>query len=131
MDRRDDFVLAPGRTFLNHGSFGATPRAVLEAARRLRGEAERDFPDFYHRRLFPLLEDSRRAVCEHLGIAPDRGVFVRNSTTAMQTAVDHLALRAGDHVVTTSREYEATAVLAACSRRGGSRSRWSAGSTRG
>ncbi|HMM96385.1 aminotransferase class V-fold PLP-dependent enzyme [Phycicoccus sp.] len=111
MDRRDDYALAPGRTFLNHGSFGATPRPVLEAARALRTEAEHDFPDFYHRRLFPLLEESRRAVCEHLGVAGDRGVFVRNSTTAMQTAVDHLGLGPGDHVVTTSREYEATVVL--------------------
>ncbi len=111
MDRRDDYPLAPGKTFLNHGSFGATPLAVLQRARALRTEAESDFPAFYHERVFPLLEASRRGVCAHLGVAPDRGVFVRNSTTAMQTVVDHLALRDGDHVVTTSREYEATVVL--------------------
>ena len=111
MDRRDDYPLAPGKTFLNHGSFGATPLAVLQRARALRTEAESDFPAFYHERVFPLLEASRRSVCAHLGVAPDRGVFVRNSTTAMQTVVDHLALRDGDHVVTTSREYEATVVL--------------------
>ncbi len=111
MDRGDDYALAPGKTFLNHGSFGATPLAVLRAARALRAEAEQDYPAFYHQRVFPLLESSRRTVCDHLGIPPGQGVFVRNSTTAMQTVVDHLGLREGDHVVTTSREYEATVVL--------------------
>ncbi|NHI19436.1 aminotransferase class V-fold PLP-dependent enzyme [Phycicoccus endophyticus] len=111
MDRRDDYAIAPERTFLNHGSFGATPLPVLEVARGLRAEAEQDYPGFYHERVFPLLEASRRAVCHYLGVPADRGVFVRNATTAMQTVVDHLALRPGDRVVTTSREYEATTVL--------------------
>lgn len=111
MDRRDDYPLVPGKTFLNHGSFGATPLPVLRAARVLRVEAEQDYPAFYYDRVFPVLEGSRRAVCDHLGIPLGRGVFVRNSTTAMQTVVDHLALREGEHVVTTSREYEATVVL--------------------
>jgi len=111
MDRRDDYALRPDKVFLNHGSFGATPCEVLRTARALRAEAEEDYPAFYHERVFPLLEASRRAVNDYLGVAPDRGVFVRNSTTAMQTVVDHLALGPGDHVVTTSREYEATTVL--------------------
>jgi isopenicillin-N epimerase len=111
MERGDDYALAPGRVFLNHGSFGATPRPVLDAANALRREADEDFPAFYHERVFGLLESSRRAVCAYLGVPEANGVFVRNSTTAMQTVVDHLALSAGDHVVTTSREYEATRVL--------------------
>ncbi|QKE83272.1 aminotransferase class V-fold PLP-dependent enzyme [Arthrobacter sp. NEB 688] len=111
MDRRDDYTLARGRTFLNHGSFGATPAAVLDAARAVREEAEADYPDFYHHRLFPQLDAARREVCAHLGVPADRGVFVRNATTAMQTVVDHLALRTGDHVLVTSREYEATVAL--------------------
>ncbi|NHA69287.1 aminotransferase class V-fold PLP-dependent enzyme [Phycicoccus flavus] len=111
MDRRDEYPLVPGKTFLNHGSFGATPLPVLRAARALRVEAESDYPAFYHERVFPTLESSRRAVCAHLGIPEGRGVYVRNATTAMQTVVDHLALRPGDRVVTTTREYEATVVL--------------------
>ncbi len=111
MDRGADYALRAGKVFLNHGSFGATPLPVLRAAQALRAEAEEDYPAFYHDRHFGLLDSSRRAVCAHLGVPPDRGVFVRNSTTAMQTVVDHLALGAGEHVVTTSREYEATVVL--------------------
>ncbi len=111
MDRGGDYALRPGRVFLNHGSFGATPQPVARAARALRAEAEEDYPAFYHHRVFPLLEVSRRAVCAHLGVHDALGVFVRNATTAMQTVVDHLALDRRDHVVTTSREYEATTVL--------------------
>ena len=111
MNRGGDYALRPGRAFLNHGSFGATPLPVLRTARALRAEADEDYPAFYHQRLFPLLESSRRAVSRYLGVPDGRGVFVRNATTAMQTVVDHLELTAGDHVVTTSREYEATVVL--------------------
>ncbi|MBM6406080.1 aminotransferase class V-fold PLP-dependent enzyme [Phycicoccus sp. CSK15P-2] len=111
MDRREDYAVSPGKVFLNHGSFGATPLPVLQAARALRAEAESDYPAFWHERAFPLLDASRRAVCDYLGVPGSRGVFLRNSTTAMQTVVDHLTLREGDHVVTTSREYEATVVL--------------------
>ena len=34
------FVLDPAVTFLNHGSFGATPRPVLAAQQRLRDRME-------------------------------------------------------------------------------------------
>jgi isopenicillin-N epimerase len=111
MDRGGDYALRPGRVFLNHGSFGATPLPIQRAAQALRAEAEEDYPTFYHERFFPLLEFSRRAVSRHLGVPDGHGVFVRNSTTAMQTVVAHLGPGPGDHVIATSREYEATALL--------------------
>ena len=52
MDRpsRSEFgihwALAPGTTFLNHGSFGACPLAVLEEQSRLRALLESDPVDF-------------------------------------------------------------------------------------
>src|SRR5258708_747014 len=49
--RRADFVLAEGIDHLNHGSYGATPRSVLDAARRWRLEMEGDPSTFFRRDL--------------------------------------------------------------------------------
>jgi kynureninase len=38
---RDEFLLDPTVTFLNHGSFGATPRAVFERYQEWQLELER------------------------------------------------------------------------------------------
>jgi isopenicillin-N epimerase len=38
---RDEFLLDPNVTFLNHGSFGATPRAVFERYQEWQRELER------------------------------------------------------------------------------------------
>jgi isopenicillin-N epimerase len=61
------FCLDPTITFLNHGSFGACPRVVLDAQRRLRDELEREPVRFFVRELEPLLDASRRALATFLG----------------------------------------------------------------
>ena len=59
--------LDPSITFLNHGSFGATPRAVLEdqTAWRMRLEAEPVL--FLDRELPGLLAEARPALGDVLG----------------------------------------------------------------
>ena len=49
---RRRFLLEPGTAFLNHGSFGATPRAVLAAAQRWRVRMEAN-PDRFLRYVLP------------------------------------------------------------------------------
>ena len=49
---RRRFFLEPGTVFLNHGSFGTTPRAVLAAAARWRGRMEAN-PDRFLREVRP------------------------------------------------------------------------------
>jgi hypothetical protein len=48
---RDEFLLDPDVTFLNHGSFGATPRAVFERYQEWQLELERQPVLFLARRL--------------------------------------------------------------------------------
>src|SRR2546428_13445430 len=49
---KPEFLLESGVAFLNHGSFGAAPRAVLEAAERWRQRMEAN-PDLFLRDILP------------------------------------------------------------------------------
>ena len=102
-----DFVLEPGLVFLNHGSFGATPRAVLEAQHELVVQMERNPVAWLGRRAEALMADARSDLAAFVGASPDDLVFFPNPTTAMNMVVRSLKLQSGDEIVTTDHEYGA------------------------
>ncbi len=117
---REHFLLDPAVAFLNHGSYGACPREVLDAQRRWQLEMERNPVEFLGRRSADLLEDARAALAREIGARTDELVFVPNATTAVNVVARSLALRPGDEVLATDLEYgacDATWRLA-CERRG-------------
>ena len=79
---RGEFLLDPDVTFLNHGSFGACPRAVFERYQEWQLELEREPVLFIARRLDGLLAEARAALAEYVGADPDDLVFVPNATSA-------------------------------------------------
>jgi isopenicillin-N epimerase len=101
------FLLDPDLVFLNHGSFGACPRPVLEAQQRWRDELERNPVEFLSRRSAGLLAQAREALAEHVGARAADLVFVVNATTGVNVVARSLALREGDEVLTTDHEYGA------------------------
>jgi isopenicillin-N epimerase len=101
--------LDPRCTFLNHGSFGATPRAVLAAQTRARAELEAQPVRFFTRTLEPRLDAARRALGEFIGAAPDDLVFVRNATEGVNAVLASLDLGPGDEVLTLDHAYNACA----------------------
>jgi len=104
---RDLFLLDPDVTFLNHGSFGAAPRAVFERYQAWQRELERQPVDFIARRLEGLLAEARAALGEYVGARPDDLTFVQNATTGVNVAARALDLRPGDEVLSTNLEYGA------------------------
>src|SRR6266511_4758871 len=66
---RDLFLLDPDVVFLNHGSFGACPRAVFDEYQRLQLELEREPVDFLdrHRRFPTLIETARERIAAYVG----------------------------------------------------------------
>ena len=61
-DLRAEFLLDRGVTFLNHGSFGACPRAVFERYQEWQVELERQPVLFLMRRHDELLGEARGAL---------------------------------------------------------------------
>jgi isopenicillin-N epimerase len=104
---RDQFLLDPGITFLNHGSFGATPRPVFEAYQAWQRELERQPVAFLGRRYHDLLAGARRSLAATIGAEADNLVFVPNATTGLNIIAHSLALHAGDAVVSSDLEYGA------------------------
>src|SRR6266542_4659391 len=106
-DLRAEFLLDPSVTFLNHGSFGACPRAVLERYQEWQLELERQPVLFLARRLEELLAEARAALGAYLGADPDDLVFVPNATAGVNVAARATQLESGDEVLSTDLEYGA------------------------
>jgi isopenicillin-N epimerase len=104
---RSHFLLDPGITFLNHGSFGACPRPVFEALQHWQREMERNPVDFLGRRSAGLLAQARAALASHLGAQAAHLIFVPNATTGVNVVARSLALAPGDEVLATNHEYGA------------------------
>ena len=56
------FLLDPEIIYLNHGSYGATPRAVFDTCQAWQRQLERDPADFINNQLPPLLQTARTAL---------------------------------------------------------------------
>lgn len=104
---RVHWALDPQVTFLNHGSFGATPRALLSIQRHWLEQLERQPVDFQIRQLPGLLRDAANRVAPFLGAHGDDLVFVQNATAACNAVLRSVRLEPGDRVVTLDHVYPA------------------------
>lgn len=104
---REQFLLAPEVTFLNHGSFGACPRPVFDRYQAWQLELERQPVEFLGRRANGLLAEARASLADYLGAASDEVVYFPNVTTALNVVARSLPLEEGDEVLTADHEYGA------------------------
>src|SRR5215472_7102940 len=104
---RDEWLLDWSWLHVNHGSFGAAPRAVLEVQQDWRRRMEAEPSGF----VFHVLPEALRAQAESLGaFIGARGkdlVFVENATTGCNAVLRSLRLAAGDDVLVLSHGYRA------------------------
>jgi isopenicillin-N epimerase len=102
-----DFLLDPGITYLNHGSYGACPVPVFEAYQRIQRDLERNPSEFLGRRFHDLTSDARAALAAFVGARADDLVFVPNATAGLNAVIRSLRLGPEDEVLTTRHEYGA------------------------
>jgi isopenicillin-N epimerase len=104
---KDEFLLDPAITYLNHGSFGATPRAVMKTYQDWQLMLERQPVEFLGRRFNELMYSSRAVLAEYLGTQAANVVYAQNVTIALNIVTRSLELGPGDEVLATDHEYGA------------------------
>jgi len=104
---KEHFLLDPDVVFLNHGSFGATPRPVLEAYQNWQTRLERQPVQFIVREMLPELKQARQILGGYLNADANDLVYIPNATFGVNTIARSLQLKPGDEILTTDHEYGA------------------------
>ena len=104
---KKQFLLDPDIIFLNHGSFGATPKPVFDAYQSWQRELERQPVEFLDRRFAERMATSRAVLANYLGTQRDHLVYVTNATVGVNLVARSLDLGIGDEVLSTNHEYGA------------------------
>jgi len=104
---KQQFLLDPTVTFLNHGSFGATPKKVFKEYQRWQAEMERQPVEFLGRRIVGLMAEARRGLGDFLGTSGENLVYTQNVTISLNIVARSLNLGPNDEVLATDHEYGA------------------------
>lgn len=103
----DHWLLDPEVIFLNHGSFGATPKAVLAEQEKIRRRIETEPLLFFDHHYLEEIDRARAELAAFLRATADGLAFVVNATTGVNTVLRSVQLRAGDELLVTDHEYNA------------------------
>jgi isopenicillin-N epimerase len=109
---KEHWLLDPKITYLNHGSFGATPIAVLAKQDEFRTQLEREPVRFMVRELEPLLDDAREQLGAFVGADPAGIAFLPNATAGVNAVVRSRDLDQNDEILLSTHEYNATRNIA-------------------
>src|SRR5688500_11211558 len=104
---KEHWMLDPSITYLNHGSFGATPLAILARQDEYRSQMEREPVRFFVRELEPMLDAARRDLAAFIGAEPDGLAFIPNATAGVNAVLRSLDLDKHEELLVTNHEYNA------------------------
>lgn len=99
--------LDPALAHLNHGSFGACPKEVLERQSALRAHIERDPDTFFRHELFARCRTAADEIGHFINAPGDAIVFVPNTTTGIEAVLQSIAWKEGDILVCANHSYNA------------------------
>lgn len=111
MDWKSQWTIPEEVAYLNHGSFGPSPRIVQEAAADWSRKLESQPMDFFLRQMEPALDAALEELAQFLGASRSQMVFVDNATVGMNIVAASLSLQEGDEVLLTDHEYGAVSRL--------------------
>jgi len=97
----------PDVCYLNHGSFGACPTAVLRAQSELRAHMERELIRFFTQELEGRMDAARAALAGLVGCGANELAFLPNATTGVATVLANRTFEAGDEILVNTHEYPA------------------------
>ncbi|MGI9394340.1 MAG: aminotransferase class V-fold PLP-dependent enzyme [Boseongicola sp.] len=103
----DEFHLDLGVLHLNHGAYGAVPKAVMREYQRLQLTAEARCSTFFREDYYRHIAANLSAAADKYGGEKDDWVFVENATAAGNAVFQSEVFEAGDEVLFTSHIYGA------------------------
>jgi isopenicillin-N epimerase len=108
-ETRNLFLLKEDIKFLNHGSFGGTPKKVMDAFIDYNYRLEQQPINFLLEEYPILLQITYQKLAGFLRTSPENLVFVENATNAINNVLSYLEnkLKAGDEIVITNHVYPA------------------------
>ena len=94
-------------TFINHGSYGACPRAILELQNQIRLKLERQPVKFFIHELLPRMDAVRLKLGQFLKAGANTIALIPNATQGVNTVLRTYPLKPGDEVIVTNHGYNA------------------------
>lgn len=116
-DEREDspwrslWTLPDDVSYLNHGSFGPSPRVVQESFLKWSGRLESQPMNFFLREMEPAFEEALSVLAKFVGTSRSHLVFVDNATFGMNVVARSVELDRDDEVLVTDHEYGAVTRL--------------------
>jgi len=107
---RGEWLIEEDIRFLNHGSYGAAPKVVLDAQSGWRERMERQPVRFMTDELPAHLRAAAADLAGYLGADGDDLVFVDNATTAVNAVLRSLNFEPGDEIVISTAEHHSNIV---------------------
>lgn len=100
-----EFQLSPGFTNFNHGSFGSTPREVVNAQRKLVDSAEERPDEWFRIDYREALAELRPRISEYINAEPADVVFVENASAGVNAVLRSMTWTVGDVAIILSTAY--------------------------
>ena len=101
------WILDPNITFLNHGSFGACPKLILDEQTKLRTSLESDPVTFMESTARELWAESLVRLSKFINADSEGMTFVTNATSGVNTVLKSLDLKPNDEIIVLDHSYQA------------------------
>ena len=75
------WTLDPTCIFLNHGSFGASPKFIIDEQRKWQDILENEPVRFFEETLHDVMLDTRKSLANMLNCAPEDLALIENATS--------------------------------------------------
>ncbi len=104
---KDLFLLDKDITYLNHGSFGATPKPIFNELQKFQLLLEKQPVSFLDAHINENILAAQKSLSEFINCNYDDIVFFTNPTTAINEIMRSIPLNEGDEVLSSTHEYGA------------------------
>ena len=101
------WTLDPTCVFLNHGSFGASPKFIIDEQRKWQDILENEPVRFFEETLHDVMLDTRKSLAKMLNCDPEDLALIENATSGVNTILRSLKFAPGDEILVPDHAYQA------------------------